>query len=42
TNLFISGSPYSDLIEPDLSTGKRIAQEIKLAIEMGRLGDVVS
>ncbi len=42
TNLFISGSPYSDLIEPDLSTGKRIAQEIKLAIDMGRLGDVVS
>ena len=42
TNLFVSGSPYSDLIEPGLSTGKRIAQEIKLAIEMGRLGDVVS
>ncbi len=42
TNLFISGSPYSDLIEPGLSTGKRIAQEIKLAIEMERLGDVVS
>ncbi len=42
TNLFVSGSPYSDLIEPDLSTGKRIAQEIRLAIEMDRLGDVVS
>jgi 5-formaminoimidazole-4-carboxamide-1-(beta)-D-ribofuranosyl 5'-monophosphate synthetase len=42
TNLFVSGSPYSDLIEPDLSTGRRIAQEIRLAIEMDRLGDVVS
>ena len=42
TNLFVSGSPYSDLIEPDLSTGKRIAQEIKLAMEIGRLDAVVS
>jgi len=42
TNLFISGSPYSDLIEPNLSTGKRIAQEIGLAIEMGQLDAVVS
>ncbi|HDJ38411.1 MAG TPA: formate--phosphoribosylaminoimidazolecarboxamide ligase [Methanosarcinales archaeon] len=42
TNLFISGSPYSDLIEPGLSTGRRIAQEIGLAIEMGRLDEVVS
>lgn len=42
TNLFISGSPYSDLIEPELSTGRRIAQEIRLAIELGRLGEVVS
>ncbi|RLG20440.1 5-formaminoimidazole-4-carboxamide-1-(beta)-D-ribofuranosyl 5'-monophosphate synthetase [Methanosarcinales archaeon] len=42
TNLFISGSPYSELIEPDLSTGRRIAQEIRLAIELGRLDEVVS
>ncbi|HIE31026.1 MAG TPA: formate--phosphoribosylaminoimidazolecarboxamide ligase [Methanosarcinales archaeon] len=42
TNLFVSGSPYSDMIEPGLSTGRRIAQEIRLAIEMDRLGDVLS
>lgn len=42
TNPFISGSPYSDFIEPDLSTGRRIAQEISMAEEMDRLGEVVS
>jgi 5-formaminoimidazole-4-carboxamide-1-(beta)-D-ribofuranosyl 5'-monophosphate synthetase len=31
TNPFIAGSPYSELIQPDLSTGRRIAQEIKFA-----------
>ena len=29
TNPYVSGSPYSELIQPDLSTGRRIAQEIK-------------
>lgn len=42
TNLFISGSPYSDLIEKGLSTGRRIAQEIALARSMGALGEVIS
>ncbi len=42
TNLFISGSPYSDLVEPNLSTGRRIAQEIKRAQELGRLSEIVS
>ncbi len=42
TNLFISGSSYSDLVRPDLSMGRRIAQELKLARELGRLGEVVS
>lgn len=28
TNLYMSGSPYSDLIQPGLSNGRRIAQEI--------------
>jgi len=42
TNPFITGSPYSDLIEPGMSTGQRIAREIKDAVAMGRLGEVVS
>ena len=42
TNLFISGSPYSDLVEEKLSTGRRIAREIKMALEMNRLPEVIS
>jgi len=42
TNLFIAGSPYSDLIEPGMSTGRRIAREIKLAKKAGRLMEVLS
>ncbi|MHB8603935.1 MAG: formate--phosphoribosylaminoimidazolecarboxamide ligase [Thermoplasmatota archaeon] len=42
TNPYISGSPYGDLIEPGMSTGQRIAREVKLATKAGRLGEVVS
>ncbi len=42
TNLFISGSPYSDLMAPGLSTGRRIAQEIRRARAEGRLNEVLS
>ena len=42
TNPFISGSPYSDLIEPGLSTGRRIAQEIRYAGKNGRLKEVLT
>jgi 5-formaminoimidazole-4-carboxamide-1-(beta)-D-ribofuranosyl 5'-monophosphate synthetase len=42
TNLFISGSSYSDLVAPDLSMGRRIALEIKRARAEGRLREVVS
>ena len=42
TNLFISGSPYSDLLAPGLSTGRRIAQELKRAQHEGRLAEVLS
>lgn len=42
TNLFISGSPYSDLVERDLSNGRRIAKEIKLASDKGLLSEVIS
>ncbi len=42
TNLFIEGSPYSDLLynEP-MSTGKRIAREIKNAINENRLNQIL-
>ena len=42
TNLFIAGSPYSNLIENNLSTGRRIAQEIKSANEMNKLDQIIS
>jgi len=42
TNLFISGSPYSDLIAPGLSTGRRIAQEVAQARSQDRLDEVLS
>ena len=42
TNPFISGSPYSDLVEPGLSTGRRIAQEIEYARKNGRLKEVLT
>jgi 5-formaminoimidazole-4-carboxamide-1-(beta)-D-ribofuranosyl 5'-monophosphate synthetase len=42
TNLFISGSPYSDLVAPGLSTGRRIAQEIKRGQQEGRLAEILS
>lgn len=42
TNLFISGSPYSDMVEPGISTGRRIAQEIRRAAERRLLGEVLS
>lgn len=42
TNLFISGSPYSDLVEPGLSTGRRIAQEIRRGQAEGRLAEILS
>ena len=42
THLFVSGSPYSDYIEPGLSTGRRIAQEILRAQAEDRLAEVLS
>jgi len=43
TNLYIDGSPYSWLYwnEP-MSMGRRIAREIRVAIELGRLSEVVT
>ena len=39
TNLYISGSPYSDLLfETPMSMGRRISLEIKRAIESSKIG----
>ncbi len=42
TNPFIGGSPYADLIEPGLSTGRRMAREIKSAAQAGQLEQILS
>src|SRR2546428_22189 len=42
TNLFVAGSPYSDLREPGMSTGRRIAREIRVAQKQGLLADILS
>ena len=42
TNVHVSGSPYYDLVEPGVSTGQRIAQEIKEAVRLGRLAEIIS
>jgi 5-formaminoimidazole-4-carboxamide-1-(beta)-D-ribofuranosyl 5'-monophosphate synthetase len=42
TNLFVSGSPYSDLVAPNLSMGRRIAQEVLRAKAAGRLDEILS
>ncbi len=42
TNPFIEGSPYTALkYDVPMSTGRRIAREIKLAAEQGRLSEVL-
>ncbi|MGD1838845.1 MAG: DUF1297 domain-containing protein [Nitrososphaeraceae archaeon] len=43
TNLFINGSPYSDLIyDKPMSSGRRIAREIKISIQKNKLDKVVT
>jgi 5-formaminoimidazole-4-carboxamide-1-(beta)-D-ribofuranosyl 5'-monophosphate synthetase len=43
TNLYINGSPYSYLLyDEPMSTGRRIAREIKLAIECNELDKVLT
>ncbi|MFQ5986406.1 MAG: formate--phosphoribosylaminoimidazolecarboxamide ligase [Thermoplasmata archaeon] len=42
TNLFVTGSPYSELVEPGMSTGRRIAREVRRAQEAGSLLEIVS
>jgi len=42
TNPYSFGSPYSEFIQPDLSTGRRIAQEIKYAAKHNLLEDILT
>jgi len=42
TNPYVAGSPYSEMIQPDLSTGRRIAQEIKYANKHNKLDEILS
>ncbi len=43
TNLYMDGSPYTKLrYKEPMSTGRRIAREIKLAIEQGKLDKVLA
>ena len=43
TNLYVSGSPYSDLLyETPVSMGRRISMEIKKAINLSKLGLVTT
>ena len=42
SNPFVGGSPYSDINEEFMSTGRRIARSIKNAIEMDRIFDLLS
>jgi 5-formaminoimidazole-4-carboxamide-1-(beta)-D-ribofuranosyl 5'-monophosphate synthetase len=43
TNLYVNGSPYSYLLyDEPMSTGRRIAREIRLAIDSNELGKVLT
>jgi len=42
TNPYTFGSPYSEMIQPDLSTGRRIAQEIKYAAKKNLLEEILT
>jgi 5-formaminoimidazole-4-carboxamide-1-(beta)-D-ribofuranosyl 5'-monophosphate synthetase len=42
TNIYMSGSPYADLVGPDLSTGRRIAIEIKNALALDMADQVIT
>ena len=42
TNPYVAGSSYSEMIQPDLSTGRRIAQEIKYANKKNQLEKILT
>ena len=42
SNPFVGGSPYSDINEPFMSTGRRISRSIKKAINNNKLEEILS
>jgi len=42
SNPFVGGSPYSDINEPFMSTGRRISRSIRKAIENNKLEEILS
>ncbi|MFH0904149.1 MAG: DUF1297 domain-containing protein [Methanobacteriota archaeon] len=42
TNLFPAGSPYTEYTGQNISMGRRIALEIKRAVELNKLDEVLS
>jgi len=42
SNPFVGGSPYSDINEKFMSTGRRIARSIRNALNTERLEDIIS
>jgi len=42
TNIAVPNSPYSVFVQDGLTTGRRIAQEIKQAAKLGKLDDILS
>jgi 5-formaminoimidazole-4-carboxamide-1-(beta)-D-ribofuranosyl 5'-monophosphate synthetase len=42
SNPFIGGSPYSDINERFMSTGRRIARSIRKALDADRLDEIIS
>jgi len=42
SNPFVGGSSYSDLNEPNMSTGRRIARSIVKAIKKGKIEELLS
>lgn len=42
TNIAVPNSPYSAFIQEDLTTGRRIAQEIKQAAKLGKLKEITT
>ena len=42
TNPFINGSPYAEMIYPGMSTGARMAMEIRDAVQVGKLKTLIS
>ena len=42
SNPFVGGSPYSDINDENMSTGRRISRCIRKAIDANRLDEILS